>query len=83
MRLRPGRVRPDLHMAFDQYQNRRAGGEGTGDIVLGIILIVIGIAITAITHDHASRQGGTYVVAFGPIIVGVIRLFRGLARSSS
>ena len=83
MRLRPGGGRLDLHMAFDQYQNRRSGGEGTGDIVLGIILIVIGIAITAITHDHASRQGGTYVVAFGPIIFGVIRLFRGLAASSS
>jgi len=67
-------------MAFDQYQGRQSGGMN-GDIVLGIVLIVIGIAITAITHDHASRQGGTYVVAFGPIIVGVIRLFRGIARA--
>lgn len=58
-------------MAFDPYQHRRSGGQGTGDIV------------TAITHDHASRQGGTYVVAFGPIIVGVIRLFRGLASAGS
>ena len=69
-------------MAFDQYQNQKPSGMN-GDIILGIILIVIGIAITAITHDHASKQGGTYIVAFGPIIVGVIRLFRGLARSSS
>lgn len=67
---------------FDQYQNQKPSGIN-GDIILGIILIVIGIAITAITHDHASKQGGTYVVAFGPIIVGVIRLFRGLARSGS
>ncbi len=65
---------------FDQYQNQKPSGIN-GDIILGIILIVIGIAITAITHDHASKQGGTYIVAFGPIIVGVIRLFRGLARS--
>jgi hypothetical protein len=69
-------------MAFDQYQNQKPSGVN-GDIILGIILIVIGIAITAITHDHASKQGGTYIVAFGPIIVGVIRLFRGLARSGS
>lgn len=69
-------------MAFDQYQNQKPSGMN-GDIILGIILIVIGIAITAITHDHASKQGGTYIVAFGPIIVGVIRLFRGLARSGS
>ncbi|MBL0220147.1 MAG: hypothetical protein IPQ07_40545 [Myxococcales bacterium] len=67
-------------MAFDQYQDRRSGGIN-GDIILGIILIVVGIAITAITHDHASQKGGTYVVAFGPIVVGVIRLFRGLARA--
>lgn len=68
-------------MAFDQYENRQGGGGLNGDIILGIILIVVGIAITAITHENASRAGGTYIVAFGPIIVGVIRLFRGLARS--
>lgn len=33
-----------------------------------------------ITYDSASRQGGTYIVALGPIIVGAIRIFRGLAR---
>ncbi len=81
MRLGRTELRPSLRM-FDQYQNQKPSGVN-GDIILGIILIVIGIAITAITHDHASKQGGTYVVAFGPIIVGVIRLFRGLARSGS
>ena len=55
----------------------------TGEIVIGIILLVIGIAITVITHDHATQQGGTYVVAYGPIIVGVIKLIRGLARLNS
>lgn len=54
-----------------------------GEIIFGIILLVIGIAITVVTHDHASRQGGTYVVAYGPIVVGVIKLFRGLARMGS
>ena len=67
-------------MAFDQYQDRKSGGGLNGDVILGIILIIVGIAITAITHDHASRQGGTYIVAFGPIVFGVIRLFRGLAQ---
>ena len=68
-------------MAFDQYQNRNNDGLN-GDVILGIILIVVGIAITAITHEQASKQGGTYIVAFGPIIFGVIRLIRGLSRSS-
>jgi uncharacterized membrane protein len=52
----------------------------TADIALGIILLIVGIMITVVTHDHASREGGTYVVAYGPIVVGVIKLFRGLAR---
>lgn len=69
-------------MAFDQYQDRQGGGGLNGDILFGIILIVIGVAITAITHESASREGGTYIVAYGPIIVGVIKLIRGLARSS-
>lgn len=65
---------------YEQY-GQKSGGVN-GDIILGILLIVVGIAITAITHDHASRQGGHYIVAFGPIIVGVVRLVRGLARAS-
>ena len=55
---------------------------GSGDIALGLVLIVVGILITAVTYGSASTSGGTYIVAYGPIIVGVIKLFRGLARSS-
>lgn len=60
-----------------ENDNRSAA---TGDIVFGIILLVIGIGITAVTHDHASREGGTYVVAYGPIVVGFIKLMRGFMR---
>jgi hypothetical protein len=55
---------------------------GSSDVALGLILIVIGILITIVTYDSASKSGGTYIVAFGPIIVGVIKLFRGLARGA-
>jgi hypothetical protein len=51
-----------------------------GQIVLGLILLIVGIAITATTHSHASRQGGTYVVAYGPMIWGAITMLRGLIR---
>jgi hypothetical protein len=48
-------------------------------IVLGLVLCVIGIIITAATHEAAvSRGGGRYVIAYGPIIVGGIRFFQGL-----
>src|ERR1051326_5942467 len=48
------------------------------DIMWGAILLVGGIILTAVTYDNASTQGGTYVIAYGPMIVGAIRLFRGL-----
>jgi hypothetical protein len=49
------------------------------DVVLGLLFLVVGLAITFGTYDSASQQGGTYIIAYGPIVFGVIRLFRGLA----
>jgi hypothetical protein len=51
-----------------------------GQIALGLILLIVGIAITAVTHGQASRQGGTYVIAYGPMIWGAITMIRGLIR---
>jgi hypothetical protein len=59
-------------------------GTAMGLIVVGLLLVGVGIAITAATHEAAvSRGGGTYVVAYGPIVAGVIALFRGLVRLGS
>jgi uncharacterized membrane protein YiaA len=54
--------------------------DGTSDIIIGGLLLAVGLIVTVATHDHASREGGTYVIAYGPMIFGAIRLFRGLAR---
>lgn len=70
-------VSPEQMMMEADRAQRRSRAQG--DIIFGIILLVIGIAITAFTYDSASRQGGTYIVAYGPIVVGVIKLIRGLA----
>jgi hypothetical protein len=48
------------------------------NIAFGIVLILIGVGITVATRQSASG-GGTYIIAYGPVVVGVIRLFRGLA----
>jgi hypothetical protein len=46
---------------------------------VGLLLLIVGIVITSVTHDEAeSNGGGTYVVAYGPMIVGGIRFFQGL-----
>jgi hypothetical protein len=48
-------------------------------MVVGAVLVVIGVAITAGTyHSASSRGGGTYFIAYGPIVVGVINFFKGL-----
>jgi hypothetical protein len=62
----------------EEQHRRSASNRG---IVVGLILIVVGIVITAVTYASASasQTGGTYIVAYGPIAGGVISLFRGLA----
>ena len=68
---------PTLELALARDAER---AKGRTDIGYGLVLLVIGIVITAVTYGSASEAGGTYVIAYGPIIVGLIRLFRGLAR---
>jgi hypothetical protein len=52
-----------------------------GAIVGGLALFILGAAITAGTYDHASQEGGTYFVAYGPMIAGVALFFQGIARA--
>jgi uncharacterized membrane protein len=53
-------------------------------IVIGILAILFGLAITVITYDAAmSAGGGRYVIAYGPVVFGVISVIRGvIARAS-
>ncbi|HET7502533.1 MAG TPA: hypothetical protein VFK02_16045 [Kofleriaceae bacterium] len=56
-------------------------GKGRTEAVLGAVLILVGIIISSATYSSASQEGGTYIIAYGPIIVGAIKLLRGLARA--
>ena len=48
-------------------------------IGIGLLLAIIGIAVTAGTYSSAAdRGGGTYFIAYGPMIFGAITFFRGL-----
>jgi uncharacterized membrane protein YiaA len=72
-------------MSYDDFAQQIAESERKSrkqtDIVFGSILLGIGLLITLGTYDAAasSSSGGTYIIAYGPMIVGAIRLFRGLA----
>ena len=49
-------------------------------MLIGLALMVVGIAITAGTYAAASssRGGGRYVVTWGLIVFGGLRFFQGL-----
>lgn len=53
----------------------------TRDLTVGGVLIALGLIITLVTYESAasSAGGGTYIIAYGPMIYGAVRLFRGLA----
>jgi hypothetical protein len=49
------------------------------NLLIGVGLLVLGAVVTAATHQAAvSNGGGTYIVAYGPIAIGVVKLFQGL-----
>jgi uncharacterized membrane protein YiaA len=50
------------------------------NMLLGLGLMIVGIAVTAGTYAAAasSRGGGRYVVTWGLIIFGGLRFFKGL-----
>jgi hypothetical protein len=64
--------------AQSMYEQQRAAARSK-NITYGLILLVVGIIVTAFTYSSASQEGGTYIVAWGPMVYGAIRLFKGLA----
>ena len=52
--------------------------DAKANIAMGALFFVGGIIITIVTFS-AAAGGGTYVVAWGAIVFGLIQLVRGLA----
>lgn len=54
---------------------------GMRQIMIGAVIFVIGLVITVATYSSASSSptGGSYVVAYGPMILGVVYVIRGLS----
>jgi hypothetical protein len=70
---RDGAVRSE-----ERLRNERRS-HANGQLAIGALLVVVGIIITAATYSSVSTSGGTYIIAYGPIIVGVIKIIRGLS----
>lgn len=52
------------------------------NIVLGLVIFFVGLGITLGTMD-AAEGGGTYVVAYGPMVGGGMLFFKGLFQLGS
>jgi hypothetical protein len=68
---------------MNAHRSTEAAGGGwlNGSVMLGLVLVAIGLGVTFFSYAAASSAGGgTYTVAWGAILVGVIRIVRGLSR---
>jgi hypothetical protein len=62
--------------------NRSAAmrSHGLRQIRLGIVWFAIGLVITVVTFKHPI--GGVFIAAYGPMVVGVVSVFRGIVTVS-
>ena len=51
------------------------------NMVVGGLWCVGGIAVTALTYQAASAQGGHYIIAWGAILFGGLQFLKGLMQS--
>lgn len=57
--------------------------KGRRDMILGAGCFALGLAVTVLTYEYASRNGGRYTLAYGAMLWGVIWFTRGVDRSRS
>ena len=72
----------NIAVEVSNYQNspqarRKLANQYARHMIYGILWAGGGTAVTVMTYSAASG-GGTYVVAWGAIIYGIIDFFRGL-----
>lgn len=62
------------------WERAEARRIGKAEMWTGGLLAGIGILVTWGTMQHASAQGGTFIIAWGPMVFGFIRFARGVSR---
>lgn len=56
---------------------RRLRREGTNQMLLGALICGVGLVVTLVSLYGASNGSGSYVVAWGAIVFGGLRCYRG------
>lgn len=54
--------------------------EAGRDMLIGGLWIIGGVVITVGTYMAVSESGGHYLITYGPIVYGLIRFFKGVAK---
>jgi hypothetical protein len=57
-------------------------GTGQSNMLVGALVCIGGILVTAITYSAVKETGGTYIIAWGAIVFGAIQFFRGLFQNA-
>ena len=61
-----------------RVSQQQKNNDARNQMIIGGLIFFVGLAITIGTYSAAS-DGGSYVVAWGAIIFGAIRFFRGMS----
>ena len=69
------------HLSKDREAEEDRRSRASRQIVTGGIFLGLGLILTVATFGAAasSPTGGTYIIAYGPMIYGGITLLRGVA----
>ena len=65
-----------------ELRTRAIREAGKKNMLHGALWCIGGVVVTAVTYQAVAGAGGTYIIAFGPIIFGAIQFFRGLAQTA-
>ena len=63
----------DVDLVLAARHKRRV--RGVIEIAIGLAAIIAGIVITVVTYSKAVKGGGTYLIAYGPVVVGFAATF--------
>jgi lipoprotein-releasing system permease protein len=61
-----------------QRMQRRRRNQAIYQIVIGVLLMGAGLFATFATYGMVAKTGGQYVVAYGPVVAGLLSLIRGI-----
>jgi|MudIll2142460700_1097286.scaffolds.fasta_scaffold03668_3 hypothetical protein len=55
----------------------KASKRGAIELAVGVVLVVVGFLITALSFKNPQASGGKLVIAYGPVLIGFAAIARG------